>query len=94
MFVDSSSDEDVDEPNIGPSTKVNRGSQDEENTPSTPPIFSLPRHKNKKQKVEVQDTLPTPTQKPGTLDLITTLRQDTSFDENIWSQVNPGNWKL
>lgn len=94
MFVDSSSDEDVDKPNIGPSTKVNQGSQDEENAPSTPPMVSLPPRKNKKQKVEAQDTLPTATQKPGTLDLITTLREDTSFDENIWSQANLGNWKL
>ena len=49
--------------------------------PSTPPVPS----KHKKAKLDLQDPPLAPPQKLGTIDLVTALRADTSFDENIWS---------
>jgi hypothetical protein len=41
-----------------------------------------------------QETLPAVPQQLGTLDLITALRADTSFDGGIWSQANVQDQKL
>lgn len=93
MHIDSSSDED-DELNVSTSTKIIRQSQGQEYSPPPPLTTSLPLPKNKRRKVDIQEELPAAPRQLGTLDLITTLRADTSFDENIWSQDNPRNWGL
>jgi hypothetical protein len=48
--------------------------------PSTPPAPS----KHKKARFDAQETLPGTPQKFGVIDLVTTLRADTSFEENVW----------
>jgi len=87
MHIGSSSDEDANVLDVEASVKINQRSRGQAN-PSTPPIPSLPSPKNKKRRVEIQEEFPTASRQLGTLDLITTLRADTSFDENIWSQAN------
>ena len=87
MHIDSSSDEDIKLPDVGGSANID---QDGDNAPSTPLTLSPLLPKSKKQRVVVQDTLPATPQQLGTLDLITTLRADTSFDGGIWSQANAG----
>jgi hypothetical protein len=84
VHVDNSSDEDIELLNVGGSAEIN---QDEDDTPPTPTLSPLmPR--NKRQRVEARDALPAVPQQLGTLDLITALRADTSFDGGIWSQAN------
>ena len=91
VHVEGSSDEDVELPDIGGSTKIDRNNG---NTPSTPPTLSPILPKSKQQRVAVQNPLPAVGQQFGTLDLITTLHADTSFDGGIWSQANTGDQKL
>ena len=92
VHVDSSSDEDIGLPDIGGSPKTN---QNEDDTPSTPPTLSPLLPKSKRQRVgSVQDALPDVPRQLGTLDLITALRADTSFDGGIWSQADTGDHKL
>ena len=82
----SSSDEDVELTGIGNPTGTHQGSQDDDDTAWTPPAMSPPQPKAKKQRIEVKDMLPTTHQQLGVLDIITTLRADTSFDGGIWAE--------
>lgn len=92
MQISSSSDEGFEPPNVVRSAKIYQGSQGDDGTTPTPPRLSPPPPK-KKQRFEVQDTLPAIPQQLGMLDLITTLRADTSFDGGIWAQADCGDRK-
>ena len=88
VHVDISSDEDIKLPDIRGSVKIDEEFQNEDDFPSSTPTFSLPLPKSKRQRVKEHCELPATPQQLGTLDLLTTLRADTSFDGNIWSQTN------
>ena len=87
MQISSSSDEDVKPLDVKRSAEIDQGYQDDDGTPLTPPRpSSLPP--KKKQRFEVQYSLPAMPQQLGMLNLITTLRADTSFDGGIWAQAD------
>ena len=79
--IDDPSDNNICEVDDSSTLGIIRSSQGENvNTPSSP---TSP--KRKKAKLDMQDPLPALPQKLGTIDIVTALRADTSFDENIWS---------